>query len=672
MKTPDRQSIIHGVLVVFVFAILIKAGYEQLYRGSYWREQGKRQHYATRNLPAPRGEILDERGDTLVESRSLAQLSIAPREVRSPAEVAELLEKLGVEGRFIRSAGDTNRKWVELPGRYPVEIVAPYANYRGVYVKNAMERVYANSAGIRRIVGRLDPRTGEPLDGVELMLNGLLKGDTGSARVARDHRGRSIDATSEVDLPQPGKTVTLTINRNLQDITERAIRDAVDSLGASGGDIVVLDPHTGDILAMASSRVDPRATANTAITEPYEPGSTLKPFFAAALLSKKLARTDEIIETYNGRWNLEGRIITDVHKAAEMSLFDIIKYSSNIGLVRFVQRMSQKDMYVTLRDLGFGTPTGVPLPAEASGTLREPVRWSKRSEASLVMGYEIAVTPLQLATAYGSLANGGELLQPNLIKEIRDPSGKILYSSRRKPLRRVMTPEVAHEVQLMLREVVEGGTGRRASLSTIDIAGKSGTARRVVDGKYQAGAYTASFVGLFPSDNPQYVVVAKIDNPKNGYYGGAVAGSVLNVVLRAALSSRDASLDLNRLASSMHDPRPDTSPAGLRATKASARADSIRRASAPPENVALKHAPNPRKSSSYVVKLPAVPRYAPVGATVRPVPDVSGLTIRGAVRLLHLSGFRVELGGGRGPLKTLPTTGTLWMPGRVVKLEGGE
>lgn len=669
---PKRQTIIHSVLIVFAIALIGKAGYEQLLRGSHWKAQGQRQHYSLRNLPAPRGEILDEKGDTLVESRTLTKVSIAPREVKSPDKITELLERIGAEKKQIRDALDTQRKWVEIKGKHPVEAVAPYVNIRGVYAKTSMERVYANSAGIRRIVGKLDPRSGDPLDGVELMLDDILTGDTGSVRIARDSRGRQIHSADEVQSAVPGYTVTLTINRNLQDITERAIADAVDSLGASGGDIVVLDPHSGDILAMASKRVDPRALANTAITEPYEPGSTLKPFFAAALLSRKLARTDEIMDTYNGRWSLEGRVITDVHKASQMSLFDIIKYSSNIGIVRFTQRLKHADIYTVLRDLGFGMPTGIPLPAESNGTLREPALWSKRSAASLVMGYEIAVTPLQLANAYAALANGGELLQANLIKEIRTPEGQVVYTGKRRALRRVMSKEIADSVQLMLRDVVEGGTGRRASLATIDIAGKSGTARRVVAGKYEQGAYTASFVGLFPSDNPQYVVVAKLDNPKNGYYGGTVAGSVLNVVLRAAVSSRDASLNLHNLASSMHDPRPDTTPAGLRIAAQKRRSDSIRRAAEPPPNSPLEKDMDPRTGSSYIVKLPSLPRYSPVGATVRPVPAVSGLTFRGAVRALHSAGFRVEVQSGTGPLQTTPSEGTLWMPGRVVKLRGGE
>ncbi len=671
MRFPDRLGIVQYVLLAFCLALIGKSAYEQLYRGKYWAAQGQRQQYVVNDLPAPRGEILDERGDTLVESRLLTAISVAPKEVRSPALIAKLLRQLKVEQRWITAATDTNRKWVAIPNRFLAQDAAPLVALRGIYAVAVMERVYANSAGIRRIVGKVDPRTGDPLDGVELMLDQLLRGDTGSTRIARDHRGRKMDSPMDGTKPEPGNTITLTINRGLQDITERAITDAVDSLGASGGDIVVLNPHTGEVLAMASRRVDPTAVANTAITEPYEPGSTLKPFIAAALLERKRAKPDEMINTYNGRFEIEGRVITDVHKESSMSLANVIKYSSNIGIVRFSERLSHREKYEVLRDLGFGAPTSVPLPAEASGTLREPARWSKQTAASVVMGYEIAVTPLQLATAYASIANGGELLEPHIVKQVRTADGTVLFEAKRRVIRRVMAPEVASRVQQMLREVVEGGTGTRAGLQTIDIAGKSGTARRTVGGKYVAGAYTASFVGLFPSDNPQYVIVAKLDNPSNGYYGGVVAGSVTNVVLRAALAARDASLNLQTLVSSVHDPRPDTSPAGRRTTRAKAVADSIRSAKAPPPEAAPVET-DPRTNSSYVVKLPAVSRIAPVTATVRPIPQIAGMSMRNAVQALHSAGFRVSLIGGGGPLETIPAAGTLWMPGRVVKLSGGE
>ena len=672
LSRPNRLSIVHGVLVLFALALIAKAGYEQLYRGSYWTRIGARQHYAATGLPAPRGDIQDASGETLVESREVTRISVAPREVRDRAQLARVLSSAGVDARFVKMALDTKRKWVDIPGTFLPAEVAPIVNAHGVYAKPAMDRVYSTSAGIRRIVGRVGP-DGRALDGVELSLDSILTGDTSTVRVARDKNGRPLAALPGTAEPKPGDTVVLTISRGLQDICDRALAEAVDSLHADGGDIVVMSPKTGEILAMSSNRADPAAVANTGITEPYEPGSTVKPLVAARLLLLGRAKPDEAINTFGGHLELNGRKIDDAEEHQSMlTLTQVIQHSSNVGIVEFGERLTPREKYELFRDAGFGEQTAVALPAESPGLLRDPSHWSKQSEASVSMGYELAVTPLQIVTAYSAIANGGELLEPHLIKEIRDADGTPRYTAHPKVVRRIMTPQVAAAIRAMLREVVTGGTGTKADLATFDVAGKSGTARRNVHGKYEAGQYTASFVGLFPEEDPQYVVLVKLDNPQNGYFGGVVAGSVTSVVLRAALAARDAALNVGELASSVHAPRPDTTAAGRaaektrlaeqkRADSAAAVADSVRKlAVAPPDT-------DPRTSESFVVKLPARTRTAPPASSPRAVPNVVGLPLRQAVRSLHAAGFRVELVRGAPPVP-VPAVGTLLAGGRVVKL----
>jgi cell division protein FtsI (penicillin-binding protein 3) len=345
-----------------------------------------------------------------------------------------------------------------------------------------------------------------------------------------------------------------------------------------------------------------------------------------------------------------------------MSLAEVIRYSSNIGIVEFGSRLSLREKYETLRDIGFGMATGIPLPGESDGVLREPSRWSAQSSASLMMGYEIAVTPLQLAAAYASLANGGVLLQPHIIKEIRSADGAVIYESRPRVLRRVFSENVASQVRELLRSVVDSGTAVKADLAAFEVAGKSGTARRTEKGKgYVAGSYTASFVGLFPAEKPQYVVLVKLDSPQRSIYGGEVAAPVTSVILRTALAARDAALDRGALASVEHDiplPSPEKK-SERRVTEADPITDTV---DLPPPAAEPVAAPARQFSLPYRKKPEAADR------SLRAVPDVGGLPLRSAVRALHRAGFRVTLAASLAA-PTDPAAGTLLAPGTTVRLQ---
>jgi cell division protein FtsI (penicillin-binding protein 3) len=655
----SRIGIIHGALALFAVALVGRAGQVQLWQGRSWAERAARQHVAAADVPAPRGDILDATGLPLVQSRELVRLSVAPREVKDRRALVTALARAGVPAAWTARAADVKRAWVAIPGRYLPTDVGPAVAMRGVYAQPMGERVAVASDGMRRIVGRMNGE-GEPVDGIELALDSVLQGVKGASAVVRDARGRSFESPAAPGVAaRAGNTVVLTINHSLQDIADRALADAAARMGAEGGDIVVVDPHGGAVLAMASRRPDPRSTAATALVEPFEPGSTLKPFIAAALLGRGRARADEVVNTHDGTWVYNGRTITDSHKAERMTLAEVIQQSSNIGIVQFAARLSPREEFETLRDLGFGAPTGVPYPSEAAGTLKPPGAWSKPTAASMAMGYEVTVTPLQLAMAYAAIANGGELLEPALVKEVRTPEGEVVYERARRVVRRVMSPEIARQMRAMLVGTVASGTAVDADLATFDVAGKTGTARRTSPGRgYVARQYTASFVGLFPAEEPQYVILVKLDNPVGAYYGGKTAAPISKVVLEAAIAARDAALDRRALARQERPraPLPRDTTAGARRTPGAPRLAAL---PARETDVA--------GSVPFVVNLAEPVKARPAVLPLRAVPDVRGLPLRAAVRALHRAGFRVQLGTGPAGA-TSPAAGTMVRPGAVVRL----
>ena len=664
-----RIAIVHLVLVLFAAAIVARAAQVQVWQGDRWRQKATRQHVGASDLPAPRGLILDASGTPLAESRERVRISVSTPAVTDHRKLARELKRVGVTDQWLARLRDPKRKWVDLPGTFLRSEIETVLGMRGISPTAVGERVYASAGGAQRIIGYADAK-GKGIEGIELTLDSLLRGTVGKTAYVKDVRGHRFESPDEESAePRPGHTVVLTINGALQEIADQALGDAVSKMGADGGDIVVLDPLTGEIRAMAARRRNPLSRAATAIQEPYQPGSTLKPFIAAAVLARNKARVNEVIETYNGVYRTFGRVIKDVHGAPRMTLADVIRNSSNVGIFRFAERLSAREQYLALRDFGFGTPTGIPYPQEAAGVLRPPQRWSKQSAASLAMGYELSVTPLQLALAYGSIANGGELLEPSLIKEIRDLEGNVVYRNSRRVVRRVLTPQGSAQLRGLLTGVVDSGTATEAELSTFAVGGKSGTVRGMERGRYVAGSYTASFVGLFPADEPRYVILVKLDNPKGTYYGGKTAAPVSKVVLEAAIAARDAALDRNALTHRRNEPvfaSRDTGPA----------ADADTPAARPITVAAGGVAEVDQDSSSEVGERPSVPfvvslterSKAPVAPIrVRPIPDVRGLPLRRAVRTLHESGFRVQLADG-APGTTAPGAGTPMRTGSIVRL----
>lgn len=692
-----RAMLVHASLVCFAMAIVGRAVQVQLVDSKRWTTLAERQQIEEETIAPPRGQILDANGSIMVESRELMRVGFTPRNIRPyrkrgakrsdpllnprPA-IRQSLRALGVKDALAKRVFDTTRAWVELPGLYLPSDVERLIPLPGVTIRRVLKRRVTASEGIQGVLGTVNSAhvaTG----GIEQELDSLLTGVGGRNVRVKDGRGNRLETPDfDVVAAQPGHSVTLTINGSLQDLAERELAEGISRTGASGGDVVIVDPRDGAVLAMAGVRDRKPSITATSLAEPYEPGSVVKPFVIARAIDLGRVQSDEMINTESGVWTVAKRKIHDEHKAAMMSVRDVIRQSSNIGAAKIGLRLSEQEEYEALRDFGFGVLTGLPYPAESRGSIPLP-KWKAQTATSVAMGYEMMATAMQLASAYVAIANGGELLQPALIREIRNPDGRVVFKHERQVLRRAMKPETAALMRTILSSVVDSGTAVAADMATYDVAGKSGTARIAKNGNYNADRrYNSTFAGMFPAQKPQYVIVVRLVDPKGKIFGGTVAGRVVNVILQGALATRESSLDRLALAEVAKqvpaEPRKPLSPKAIAsAIRDTVRFDSLRAPLPAPAPVLV--APSrvivalPLKTQRGLVDGPALAGTLLDSGTLAPsrmraIPSVYGLNTRQAVRTLHAAGFHVTLKSG-AMARTRPEAGALLRSGSVVVLE---
>lgn len=652
-KPAVRTGFIQFCLGLGMLAILARAAELQLVRGDEFAERAARQRTTTVVMPARRGTIYDRAGEPLVVSQEQYHLSIAPEQVRDRRTTAQVVGRaLGEAPADLARELASGRRSVYRHGPFTASQVQPLRDIPGVHLEPLQRRLRYGGDFAAPMLGVFDPEAGIGRSGIESALDSLLRGTPGEAVVLRDIEGQRFESPSRlVSNPVPGHDVYLTIDARLQEIAERALDEALVRMDARAGDIVFLDPNSGELLAVAS-RQEGERPSSAAFSAPFEPGSTVKLFTAAALLREGRVDSTDTVSAENGRWRIDPPYavpytITDEHVSKEpLTLEFAVEISSNIGMAKFARRLAPAELYAALRDFGFGTYTGVvPAGAESRGSLPLPGTTDWEPELtleSLSRGYRFSVTAVQLASAYAVIANGGTLYAPTLVKRIEAPGGRVVYHHQAEPVRRVIPTEVAQTLRRYLRGAVgEAGTGELGQIQNYELIGKTGTAQVARGGSYVPGEYTASFASIWPADDPQLVAVVKIDNPSEGsYFGGLTAAPLTREILEEALASRNDALQLNRLAS-----------AGV---------------------VRLPDPPAPPPDPPVVVGL-AWPQGATDSAPPRPVvPDVGGRGVRAAVALLHQNGLRVRLQGkGGSALRTSPEAGRRVARGSTVELHLG-
>jgi cell division protein FtsI (penicillin-binding protein 3) len=625
MARPIARIVALQVALGAALLLLVgRAGYLQLVKGGEFARRAKAQRTVTRELPARRGSIYDRNGRPLAISEPVTTLL-----------------------RYFRPGSPVLYPYFH--GPFKEAAIAPLKGMRGVRFETLYSRGYPSGRLAVPVIGAISVEEKRGQSGLERSLDSVLAGRPGETIDLRTSGGRQFESPDRlVREPVPGHDVVLTLDAELQEIAENALAKAIREHRADGGDVVFLDPRTGELLALASLTAAGPATSATVFTSPFEPGSTVKPFTAAALLTLARVGARETVSGENGKWTYvtrgrATRTIEDTHAESEpMTLKRVIQVSSNIGIAKFSRKLRWEEHYDMLRRFGFGAPTGVEYPSEATGSLDRPHTWRPGYAAeSIAMGYQIAMTPVQLAAAYGVFANDGILLAPTLVREIRSIDRRTLYRSEPEVVRRVIPSTVAAAIRDFLAEAAgAAGTGSQAQVLG-GILGKTGTARQADNGVY-AGRYRASFVAIYPAREPQVVIVVTLDNPHGAYFGGQTAAPVTASMLQQVLSSRRSVIDRSAIASSVPG-------AGARrgGTGESAPAD--------------------LNDAAAAVRLPIAD--APARTTFAPVPEVAGTAVRGAVFAVHRRGFRARVEGtGRIVVRSIPAAGDSLPLGKTVVL----
>ncbi|MCP9476291.1 MAG: penicillin-binding protein 2, partial [Nitrospira sp.] len=505
-----------------------------------------RQHQTTVSIEGVRGAIVDRHGKVLAMNLEVPSVYGVPTVLDSPARTArELAPLLHVRREELERKLSRQRGFVWLARKVDPDrrhLVERVSSMEGVGVKMEGRRFYPKGPLLSHVLG-FAGMDGEGLEGIERRYEKELRGEKRAIVLQKDARGRAVfpKGLSEEPAPAPGHQLVLTIDEVIQYIAEKELEEAVARSRAKSGTVIVLDPGSGALLALAvSPRFNPNAIAgldpdrwrNRAVADAYEPGSTMKAILAAAAIEEGVMTPTTLVYGEQGRLAVSNTVIHDHEKLGWMSFAQVVQKSSNIGAAKVGMALGEERLYRYLRTFGFGERTEIDLPGETAGLLKNPKEWGKRTAASVSMGQEIGVTPIQMVSAMAAIANGGILMKPYVVSEIRDAHGRVIKRVLPSAKRRVISPETARIVTSILEGVVTDGTGSKAAIDGFRVAGKTGTAQKIDPRTraYSTSQFVSSFAGYVPAENPKLAMIVVIDEPSGEAWGGTVAAPVFRRV----------------------------------------------------------------------------------------------------------------------------------------------
>jgi cell division protein FtsI (penicillin-binding protein 3) len=633
-----RLATAFGVLLLWAVAIEVRLIYLQVFRHADLSARAERQQSRTVAAPAKRGDILDRHGHILAYSVDADTIVAVPTEINDADKTAAAVcRALGdCEGKDRQGIAERIRK-----GKYfayvrrqvwPDQAARVAAlNLDGIGFIKESKRTYPNSDLASHLLGYVGiDNVG--LSGLEATYDSLVLGRAGTVLVERDARGHAFSRVERP--PTAGASLELTVDEYLQHVAERELRAGVRASGASGGSAIVMDPFSGEILALANApdfnpndyrNAREEVRRNRAIQDLYEPGSTFKIVTASAAFEEKAASPSTIIDASAGKIRFGSRVINDDHNYGVLSFADVIIRSSNVGAIKIALKIGPEKVTDYVRRFGFGRPASPDFRGESPGIVWDPARLTDSALASVAMGYQVGVTPLQMAAAVSAVANGGELVQPRAVRAVIRDGTRLPVP--RKVITRPITANTAATLTQIMEGVVERGTAERAQIPGYTVAGKTGTAKKLVNGSYRGHSdYNVSFVGFVPSRKPVFAIVVVVDAPhKVSPYGGVVAAPIFQKIASTALRHYGVPQSVN-------------APEPLLASR-------------PDENAQ-------QRASGPVTPPQIVPLGGSTPGTMAVFPDFTGMSARDALRVLAQLGLTARLQGTGVVVQQQPAAGT--------------
>ena len=621
-----------------------------------------------------RGELLDRQGRQLARSVQTVSLFLDPGGLdvgQLECTAQELSQSLGVKSRDLlaefREAQEAKRRFVWIARRLDADqankIVA--LNLPGLQSVLEPKRYYPNGSLAAHVLGYVG-LDGDGLGGLERSYNAKIAGEPGRLFLEKDATGKPYESYEIA--AKAGQTVVLTIDQAIQYEAEQALSEAVRNSHAKSGSVIVLDPRSGEILALANAPTfDPnqvaassaQARSNWALQNIYEPGSTFKVVAFSAALEKKLARVDELIDCQMGAITVAGRVVHDHKKFGTLTIAEALAKSSNVAAIKLGLRVGDPTMYDYITRFGFGSKTGIELPGETGGLVRNVTRWQPSSIGSIAIGQEVGVTPVQMVAAFGALANDGLRIAPHIIREVRNEAGAVVYQPQPEQ-RRVISAETAVSLRGMLEGVTLHGTAKKAQLDGYSAAGKTGTAQKI-DPKtraYSKTKFVGSFVGFAPVSNPQVVIIVVIDEPAGAYHGGDVAAPVFREVAEQILPILGIEPDIETKSTPELVAQADENPERAeKQREEQTRAEEERKATLPTVDS------NGGRGGEVV--------YAVATRKAIVMPDLRGRSVRDVAKTCAQLGLQLEAHGEGRVFKQNPAAGSEVSTGQTIYVDFG-